>query len=337
MKVRVIEARDLPPEHRARWSEIQAAQPAFRSPYFSPEFTALVASVRDDVRVAVLEEDGAPVGYFPYQLGPGGIGSPVGGGMSDYQGVIAPSGFAWTAEDLVRQCGMVAWDFHHLLASQAAFVPYHRKVSPSPFMDLSAGFEAYAAARRTAGSDMIPDLRRKARKLEREVGPLRFEADMRDGTVLSTLLRWKSEQYARTRRNDAFRHRWAREIVERAHGTRTPRFAGVLSALYAGDTLVAAHFGMRSAEVWHYWFPAYDANFGKYSPGLILLLRMAESAAGLGLRYVDLGKGDDAYKEIMASGVVDVATGSVQGPVRAFFRFFPRVVSGGWYRLRRLV
>ena len=30
-----------------------------------------------------------------------------------------------------------------------------------------------------------------------------------------------------------------------------------------GERLVAAHLGMRSRTVWHYWFPAYDPAFAK--------------------------------------------------------------------------
>src|SRR5678816_1993574 len=93
------------------------------------------------------------------------------------------------------------------------------------------------------------------------------------------------------------RDRWGRELVERIHSAHEAGFAGMLSLLYADDRLVAGHLGMRSRTVWHYWFPAYDAALAKYSPGLILLLKMAENAQSLGLRAIDLGKGLSQYKE----------------------------------------
>jgi hypothetical protein len=88
----------------------------------------------------------------------------------------------------------------------------------------------------------------------------------------------------------------------------------MLSLLYAGDRLVAGHFGMRSRTVWHYWFPAYDAEMAKYSPGLILLLKMAEYAPSIGLRTIDLGKGMCLYKERLMSAAVPLASGSIELP-----------------------
>ena len=88
----------------------------------------------------------------------------------------------------------------------------------------------------------------------------------------------------------------------------------MLSALYVGDRLAAAHMGMRSASVWHYWFPAYDPELSKYSPGLILLLRMAQAAPSLGLRVIDLGKGSTLYKDRLMSGEVPLAEGRVELP-----------------------
>ena len=55
-------------------------------------------------------------------------------------------------------------------------------------------------------------------------------------------------------------------------------FQGVLSGLYIGEKLVAAHFGMRSRRVLHWWFPAYDPELGKYSPGAQLLLELSRAA-----------------------------------------------------------
>jgi CelD/BcsL family acetyltransferase involved in cellulose biosynthesis len=88
----------------------------------------------------------------------------------------------------------------------------------------------------------------------------------------------------------------------------------MLSLLYAGERLVAGHFGMRGRSVWHYWFPAYDPEVAKYSPGLILLLKMAEHAPSLGVRTIDLGKGMSLYKQRLMNASVLLASGSVELP-----------------------
>jgi CelD/BcsL family acetyltransferase involved in cellulose biosynthesis len=103
-------------------------------------------------------------------------------------------------------------------------------------------------------------------------------------------------------------------LLERIQATRTEAFAGILSALYAGPDLVAVHMGMRSREVWHWWFPAYEPRFARYSPGTILLLRMAAEAGRLGIRAIDLGRHDELYKERLKSGSVEIAEGTVSVP-----------------------
>nr|BFE82638.1 hypothetical protein GCM10020093_052390 [Planobispora longispora] len=40
----------------------------------------------------------------------------------------------------------------------------------------------------------------------------------------------------------------------------------MLTMVYAGDTPVAGHFGLRTADTLVGWFPAYDVEFARYSP-----------------------------------------------------------------------
>ena len=49
------------------WSEIQRAEPQLASPYFRPEFTQSVATVREDVEVAVFSDGECPIGFLPFQ------------------------------------------------------------------------------------------------------------------------------------------------------------------------------------------------------------------------------------------------------------------------------
>ena len=58
------------------------------------------------------------------------------------------------------------------------------------------------------------------------------------------------------------------------------------------------HFGLRTATTLVGWFPAYDTEFARYSPGIVHHLHMAEHAAASGLLMVDMGKGGREYKEL---------------------------------------
>ena len=309
LSVRVVSNEALVDSERARWADLQDADSRLASPFFSPEFTACVAAVRRDVFVAVIHQGDRIVGFFPFQRN-GRTGLPVGGARSNYEGVILEAGVELDPRMLLRSCGLVRWRFQHLPVEQATFRRFIKVVAGSPYVDLSGGFEAYAEGRRRAGSNVVVDTERKARKLAREVGALRFVPMSDDSDVLLQLLHWKSSQYRRNGMVDTFAAKSNVDLLERVHAVRTERFAGTLSALYAGDRLVAANMGMRSHHTWHDWFPAYDQEMGRYSPGLILFLRMIHAMPRLGLRVLEFGPGGEAYKQRLMTGEFRLAEGT---------------------------
>jgi CelD/BcsL family acetyltransferase involved in cellulose biosynthesis len=335
MKVTLVPGRELGSDLVGAWTRLQAANPDLASPYFHPEFTRIVAAARNDVEVAVLESGSEVIGLFPFQRERGSIGRPVGGIISDYQGIICAPDFSCDPLELLRACRLKVWAFDHLLVSQKFFTQFHQSVELSPQVDISEGFEKYYRKQKSARSEQI-----KIRNIQRDVGPLRFVAHSADRSAFDQLLAWKSQQYIRTNKPDIFLHRWTVESLRRIHATQLPDFAGVLSLLYAADRLVAVHFGVRASSLLHSWFPAYDPALGKYSPGLILLLKMAEHAQAEGIRCIDLGKGMNEYKHRFMNASCQLASGSVALPsmlrlsravgrnVRStVVRFFPTLVT----------
>jgi CelD/BcsL family acetyltransferase involved in cellulose biosynthesis len=312
--ITTLAGRDLSFELAQKWRALQSTNPALAGPYFCPEFTAAVAAVRSDVYVALKEERGSVNAFFPHQR-QRRSGEPVGGLVSDFQGVVARPELKLDVAALLKHCGLHAFDFDHMLASQQDFTPYAVEFEPSPRMDLSAGFAAYVSERRAAGSEQIKKCGNLRRKLEREVGPLVFVERSRDLKLLRQVMDWKSAQYQRTGQRDVFSIRWVRTLIERIHATETDGFAGRLSLLYAGALLIAGHFGMVTPTVWHYWFPSYDKRFAKYSPGLLLLLKMAERAPEIGVKTIELGKGMSLYKERLMNGRTILCRGAVELPL----------------------
>ena len=319
MKTTIISGKSLTPEHLLLWSHFQQSNAALANPYFCPEFTSAVAEVREDAWVGILKEAGEIVGFFPFQRGKLPIGQPVGYTLCDYQGLIVKPGVDWDAAELLRGCGLKIWNFDNLIASQLPFQRFHKLKTESLLINLPDGYKGYESERRAnpnwkSNSNWIQQTSRKMRKFEREVGALRFEAHVADASLLRLLMRWKSEQYARLGTFDRFEIEWIVKLIERLHGTQNETFAGMLSVLYVGEEVAALHFGMRSVSVWHYWFPTYNHQFQKYSPGLILLLKMIEAAESLGIQTIDLGKGDESYKQRLINSTVPLAEGSVEIP-----------------------
>jgi CelD/BcsL family acetyltransferase involved in cellulose biosynthesis len=310
-KTNVLRGHELTRGLAACWNRIQSANPDLDSPYFAADYVRAVASVRGDVEVAVLESDGQATGFFPFQRSSRGVGLPVGGRLSDFQAVIALPGSEWSAPELIRSCRLTAWKFDHLLVSQGQFRPYHWAEAPSPFVDLADGFDAYRQARRHQGSRGIDSILYERRKAERRVGPVRFEFHTNDERVFQALLQWKGAQLRSSGQTDLFSSRWIVELLDRIRQCQGQDFSGVLSALYLGERLAAAHLGMRSGAVLHYWFPAYDPAQATSSAGQICFVELARAAANLGVRRIDLGKGREPYKLRLMSGSIAVAEGAL--------------------------
>ena len=163
MQVHVVKPRELAVDQLDLWRRFQDMDPARGNPYFCPEFTLAVGDVRDDAFVGVMEDAGETIGYFPFQRRVLRVGKPIGGPLSDYQGVIGNTEAKWDGADLVRKCGLSIYDFDHMLAVQVGFAPYHEAQTQSPTMDLSQGFEAFAKARRLANSRVIKNNKRNLR------------------------------------------------------------------------------------------------------------------------------------------------------------------------------
>jgi CelD/BcsL family acetyltransferase involved in cellulose biosynthesis len=313
MRVSVVRPDELTQTEIGAWHAMQEQSDELRNPFLCPEFAIAVGRSRPDGRVAVLTDGSSLAGFFPFERGKLGVGRPIGAGLSDCQGLVRAAGADADARDLLSGCGISVWHFDHLVSDQQPFASYQVARAASPVIDLRNGYQAYADWLRAKSPRFVSDLGRKVRKLEREAGPLRFEVDVPDIVDLHTLMRWKSDQYRRTGRSDRFDQPWIVDLVENLFECDQNGFRGLLSMLYAGGKPVAGHFGLVNDGVFSEWFPAYDPAFAKYSPGLMQLVKMTEDVAGLGVRVIDLGKGDKQYKDALKSYELSVGEGTVTG------------------------
>lgn len=311
MDLQVFKAKDLPEELVEAWGRLQQTQPQFSSPYFRPEYTLAVGGTRSNVEVGVAWEAGRPVGFFPYERQSWNLAAPVGGRISDFQAFVVEPQIQWSPKELLAGCGLRAYAFDHQLAEQVEFREHQAEAYESPYLDLSRGFDEYYTERRQTGSLRIVQFLRKLRKIEREIGPVRLVGNSTDEGMLELLLDWKDRRYRATELANPFRQPKVIEMLRAFLASDNPAFRGNLSGLYAGEDCVAVLFSLVSFGVWHYCFPAYNEQFSRYSPGSMLLTRLAQQSHELGITRIDLGKGKDEYKESFASGSVLVTEGSV--------------------------
>ncbi|ROO82746.1 CelD/BcsL family acetyltransferase involved in cellulose biosynthesis [Actinocorallia herbida] len=287
----------------AAWTALRAADPLRDSPYFHPEFAAAVHRSGTPVHV-VVERAGAEVTALLALQITGSVARPVGWPGADFQG---PIGAGLSPRTLLTG-GVRTFEFDHLVQGSVEFEPYIQSRRVSPFLDVTGGLDGYLGRASRSGRDNMGQARRRLRQAERE-GPVRFTADDPDPAALDELIDQKRGQYRATGARDYFADPRHRDLAHALLKTRHADFGGVLSTLRAGDRLLAAHFGLRSGPVLHWWFPVYDPAFSRLAPGWMLLRELVSDAPALGVGRIDLGRGEDEYKRRAKTGETEVCQG----------------------------
>lgn len=308
---------ELTDAERSAWTAAQRENRDLDSPYFCLQWCDALAAVGRPVEVGVAATSDGLL-FLPYERD-GRRAHPTGRMINDYQGLIGTQAAlrhcdAHTASKLCDAADLSSIAFDHALGSQAAFAPFAEVASSSPYIDLSAGLEAYADGLSSSGKRDASTTRRKQRKMEREVGPLQMTYRSTDRAALQKLIEWKSAQYEETNVANVFSHEWTRSLLENLIDIAEQDFQAVMTTLHAGDELVSVHFGMQSRGVLHWWFPTYNAEWSQYSPGRVLLQMLIDQGPDLGVSKIDLGKGMSSYKERTMSAETPLVEGVVEQP-----------------------
>jgi len=295
----------LSPSALAEWEAIRGS--TWDSPYFAPEYVAAVDAGRP---VQVVVDDGF---FLPVHVS-GSTAVPAGSPGADFQGPLTLTGFSPKA--LLAAAGVRAFTFDHALDVYPDLSPWVEERRPSPFMDVTGGLDAYAKRASKSGRDKMSEARRLTNKAGRDLGEVAFVAASTDPADLDQVIALKREQYALTGARDHFADPAQRELLHRLLSSGL----GLLSTVHAGPHLLAAHFGMRSGNVLHWWFPVYARKFGPLSPGWILLREVVATAPSLGVTRIDLGRGEDDYKRRAMTGESTVCVGAVTAGLRTTAR-----------------
>ncbi|MFZ6768589.1 GNAT family N-acetyltransferase [Undibacterium sp. Di26W] len=334
MKFSLIQAGELDPEVLRQWLALRHSNAIYDSPYYHPAFTVIAGHARADTRVLLCEENNRLTGVWPFHALNAFRAVSIGGFLSDYQGPIRQSSSDWEMSRVLAAMQCRHFGFNHVPAELSDFKSHAWIESQSHTLDLTGGYDAYVqrlAEKRDAS--LMKKVATNERKLAKKYGELRFDMQSSDLGDYQALLKGKSQQFERTvgAAHDIFRLDWVRQVLEEIRLVKEPGFAGMLSTLHAGDTLVAAHFGMRSEKVLHYWFPWYDTTYAEFSPGLVILAQCAKHAAQLGLTSIDLGRGDQAYKLRFATGANALCEGAISSPAMI------AMAQAGVYRSKQLL
>ncbi len=322
MEIEVASPLALSQDDVQAWTRLQD-ETELKSPFLSPQWVQACAGAggpdASQARIAILREGGRAVGFMPARVSRA-TAMPVGAPMCDYQGVVAAPGLSVCPRRIIKALGVRRLDFSSLPQDQTAFGPFMHGRAESQVIDLSQGYDAYAAERRAAGTDILQDTAKKRRKLEREHGQVEVRALSTSQAAFDSLFAWKRAQYRASGQTDIFEAGWTRTLLQSLFEQGAAGAAGMgggFFTLHAGGQLAAAHFALRRGDVLHAWFIAHDEAFARYSPGVILINEILKWAPGEGVRELDLGPGDYRFKQSLANVKRGVAHGYVGRPSAA--------------------
>lgn len=305
---------ELGDREAAEWRALCAAHPDLSGPLFGPDFARAVGRVRADARVTLWRYGEPLVGVLAHHRRPGAFARPIAAPLSDYHALVAQSRF--DIGEALALAGLNAFSFTGLLDVHGAFDRAVTQRKEAFVIRLDGAADDYLEALRQASPKRFKNYRRLDHKLDREVGEVIVVAPDGSQAAFDKLLEWKRDQLARTGGHDFLRPEWTRRLMRDLFDRREGDFQGLMINLYAGDRLVAGHFGVRLGAAYHPWIASADPELAAWSPGQIFLMRAIAAMPALGLSTYDLGPGHEHYKRPYALTTRTIGEGlaTAEGP-----------------------
>ena len=309
LKAEIVDAADLSAEQIAVWRAMIAGNPDLASPYFRPEFTRIAAAISPRSAVAVLIRDGHTVGFFPHQRR-GGAVQPLGAPMNDYHGVIGHRDEAPRLEEVAALLNPSRMNVSGWVGPTERGLVRESLMTTLP----PEGYASWYAERRRNYAKYFKDKERARRSLEAEVGPVRVEWGVTDPAMLDRLIELKREQYRRTSRHDVFACGWTRDLLHALMHDPRDGFGASMAVLWAGEKVCAIEYSLHAGQRYHFWFPAYEPELSRCSPGILLSLETMRQASEQGYRVFDFGFGGENYKKYFCNTIQTVQEAVILRP-----------------------
>jgi CelD/BcsL family acetyltransferase involved in cellulose biosynthesis len=280
----------------ALFSLFRDANPYLTSPYFSAGFIKAIAPHTPGSMLARFHDGEEIVGFFAYQKRGQSL-QPAGAPLADYHAAVMKAGYVpdWTR--LLAAAGAKRLVFNGLIGDSGldqAPIVKHRRIAAVP-----DGFEAWFATQKAGAPRYFKNLGRCTRNVAKDLPDLQFEWTDVSPPLLDWVLSLKVAQYKRSGIHDVFSCGWTRNLLLALAAQRT-RSSGLWAGIYRrGEELIAAEICLIDGEDLHFWFPAYNPAYSRYSPGMLLTFDIIRHTANLGLKVFDFGSGGEAYKSPM--------------------------------------
>ena len=311
LSVEIRNLAELSAEEGVQWNRWARADPDLSSPYFRWEFARTAGPICPGSAVAVFKRDGRVVGYYPHQRR-GGTVQPLAAPMNDYHGVIGPRDDKPSMQEAAALIGAprfaaAAW----IGEAPQTMRRNHSVVSMVPE---EGGFDAWYARRRKAFPKYFKDKERSRRGLDGAFRAVEIEIGLHDHALLKRLIIEKSEQYRRTGHHDIFACGWTEQVLHSLMDCQgEDGFGASMAVLRVDGRVVAMEYSMHAGRHFHLWFPVYEQEVARWSPGIVLTQETIRLGSERGYRIFDYGVGGN-YKKYYDDGGLVTAEGVVARP-----------------------
>jgi CelD/BcsL family acetyltransferase involved in cellulose biosynthesis len=305
-----VEVTDDPAAFRVRdWSSLVEADPAgtiFHTPAYLKvwweEFGA------GSLALAFAEEDGQTVGACAFESVDGRLFFLGGSEVTDYMGPVARPGLERVvAEGLISALLDLPWTEADLggLPKGSSWLPAMEDAAGSrgiaveresdgvaPLIELPGSFDRYLAALPTK---LRHEIRRKERRLAEEAGNYRITFSTPE-TVVEDLDRFMELHRSSPGPKGTFMDAGMETFFRRLGEALLPLHQFHLAFIEVDGQKAAGAIGFAYGDTFSLYNSAFDREFARWSPGMVLVTNLIRWAAEAGRRRFDMLKGDLDYK-----------------------------------------
>lgn len=330
---------ELDSEETKAWLGFMASSAPLGRAFLSPRFARACENAFGRVRVAVLHDDEGPCAFLPYRFPTAAheacrAAESAGGGLADHALLVARPGFRVEPSRLLQLCRLGSLFVPQLSPGQDAFGLAAAPVRIGHVIDLSEGPAAYMAALAARDRAFVQDTERRARRIEKEFGRVEFAAVTDPpAAAVEDLIEAKRAQYRRTAVDDPLASEESRRLLLGLARDGGDDCRVILTTLTAGGRTLARHLGLMHRGTLSYWFPVYDEEARRVSPGRMLLWHTIRAAGSHGITFIDRGGGDTQAKRDFSTGTVTFGVAHWQAP--GPLGWVARLWQSAHWRLRR--
>lgn len=296
--VDIIKPEELSTGDVRQWEGFMAQRDDLIGPYFDIRYVMAIGRSVPKAFVARLYDGDRVVGYFPFQRR-GRTIQPLGAPLTDYHGIIGEGDLEVDFKALLKAIGaqhLVFQGWVGPMNPKARTTHHVRRIA-----DLSHGYDAWFETQKAEHHKFFKNIGRCTRNVDKDFGGFDFSWEMASSGIIEWIIDQKRLQYKRSGLHDVFTCGWTLTLLKTLAYYQDQGFGLRVGVFRHEGTLVAAEICLVKGDNLHFWFPAYAEAYGRYSPGILLSMRIMQHVEGLGVKRVDFGCGGEQYKHVLTT------------------------------------